>query len=150
MWTVNFYKSFFKNILLYMSSRLSKIRSVHRYVFYTPDGLFLLNLCFAIQQTADAMQKVLQLIVRANVQQDMTRLTRCDSLELRASQMSMLYSNGDDCYLFDVHKGTPIQMELLFCPKENWPIRGLGYEFINPFYTSAAPTETSISANFTT
>ena len=32
MWSTNFYKSFSKNILLYMSSRLSKIRSVHTYV----------------------------------------------------------------------------------------------------------------------
>ena len=32
MWTTTFYKCFFKNILLYMSSRLSKIRSVHKYV----------------------------------------------------------------------------------------------------------------------
>ena len=32
MWTTNFYKSFSKNILLYMSSRLSKIRSLHMYV----------------------------------------------------------------------------------------------------------------------
>ena len=33
MWTINLYKSFSKNILLYMmSSRLSKIRSVHTYV----------------------------------------------------------------------------------------------------------------------
>ena len=31
MWTINFYLSFFKNILLYRSSRLSKIRSVHTY-----------------------------------------------------------------------------------------------------------------------
>ena len=32
MWTTNFYRSFWKNILLYMSSRLSKIRSEHTYV----------------------------------------------------------------------------------------------------------------------
>ena len=32
MWTTNFYKSFSKNMLLYMSSRLTKIRSVHTYV----------------------------------------------------------------------------------------------------------------------
>ena len=32
MQTTNFYMSFSKNILLYMSSRLSKIRSVHTYV----------------------------------------------------------------------------------------------------------------------
>ena len=32
MWTTNFYKSFSKNILLYMSRRLSKISSVHTYV----------------------------------------------------------------------------------------------------------------------
>ena len=32
MWTTNFYKSFFENILLYMNGRLSKIRSVHTYV----------------------------------------------------------------------------------------------------------------------
>jgi len=32
MWTKNFYKSFSKNMLLHMSSRLSKIRSVHTYV----------------------------------------------------------------------------------------------------------------------
>ena len=32
MWTTNFYKSFFKKFLLYMSSRLSTIRSVHTYV----------------------------------------------------------------------------------------------------------------------
>ena len=32
MWTTNFYKSFSKKILLYMSSRLSKIRSEHTYV----------------------------------------------------------------------------------------------------------------------
>ena len=30
-WTTNFYKSSFKNIFLYMNSRLSKIRSVHKY-----------------------------------------------------------------------------------------------------------------------
>ena len=38
MWTTNFYKNFSKNILLYMSNQLSKIRSVHT------DGLFWLNL----------------------------------------------------------------------------------------------------------
>ena len=32
MWTTNFSKIFSKNILFYMSSRLSKIRSVHTYV----------------------------------------------------------------------------------------------------------------------
>ena len=32
MWTENFYKTFSKNILLYLSSRLSKIRLVHTYV----------------------------------------------------------------------------------------------------------------------
>ena len=32
MLTTNFYKSFFKNILLYMNGWLSKIRSVHTYV----------------------------------------------------------------------------------------------------------------------
>ena len=32
MWTTSFFKSFSKNILLYMSSRLSKIRSIHTYV----------------------------------------------------------------------------------------------------------------------
>ena len=32
LWTTNFYDSFFKNILLYMSGRLSKITSVHMYV----------------------------------------------------------------------------------------------------------------------
>ena len=32
MWTTNFFKSNSKNILLYMSSRLSKIRSVHTHV----------------------------------------------------------------------------------------------------------------------
>ena len=32
MGTTNFYKSFSKNILLCMSSRLSKMRSVHTYV----------------------------------------------------------------------------------------------------------------------
>ena len=32
MWTTSFYWSFSKNILFYMSSRLSKIRSVHTYV----------------------------------------------------------------------------------------------------------------------
>ena len=32
MWNTNFYKNFSKNILLYMNSRLSKIRSVHTYV----------------------------------------------------------------------------------------------------------------------
>ena len=31
MCTTNFYKIFFKNILLYMNGRLSKIRSVHTY-----------------------------------------------------------------------------------------------------------------------
>ena len=31
MWGTNFYKSFFKNILLFMNGRLSKIRSVHTY-----------------------------------------------------------------------------------------------------------------------
>ena len=31
MWATNFYKSLFKNILLYMNCRLSKIRSVHTY-----------------------------------------------------------------------------------------------------------------------
>ena len=54
MWTTNFYKIFFKNILLYMNGRLSKIRSLHTYairlypgrfiliesVCYDPDGLF--------------------------------------------------------------------------------------------------------------
>ena len=44
MWTTNLYKSFYKNILLFMSSRLSKIRSVHiYYICYAPDGLFWLN-----------------------------------------------------------------------------------------------------------
>ena len=32
MWTTNFYRSFSKNIFLYMNSFLSKIRSVHTYV----------------------------------------------------------------------------------------------------------------------
>ena len=32
MWSTNFYKISFKNILPYMNSRLSKIRSVHTYV----------------------------------------------------------------------------------------------------------------------
>ena len=32
MWTINFYKKFSKNILLYINSRLSNIRSVHTYV----------------------------------------------------------------------------------------------------------------------
>ena len=32
MWTTNFCKSFFMNILLYMNGRLSKIRSVHTYL----------------------------------------------------------------------------------------------------------------------
>ena len=32
MWTTNFCKSLFKNVLLYINSRLSKIRSVHTYV----------------------------------------------------------------------------------------------------------------------
>ena len=31
-WTTNFYKDYFKNILFYMNSGLSKIRSVHTYV----------------------------------------------------------------------------------------------------------------------
>ena len=31
MWTKTFFKRFFKNILLYMNGRLSKIRSVHTY-----------------------------------------------------------------------------------------------------------------------
>ena len=43
MWTTIFYKDFFKNILLYMSSRLPK-KSFSTYVCYTPDGLFWLNL----------------------------------------------------------------------------------------------------------
>ena len=34
MSTTNFYKSFFKNILLYMNDRLSKIRSLHTYVMH--------------------------------------------------------------------------------------------------------------------
>ena len=34
MWTTNFYKSFSQNILMYMSSRLSKIRSLHTYVIH--------------------------------------------------------------------------------------------------------------------
>ena len=47
-----------------------------------------------IQEIADAVQKGIQLIVRASFQQGKTRLTRlrCVSLELWASQMSMLYS----------------------------------------------------------
>ena len=32
MWSTNFNKSFFKNIWLYMNSRLSKIRSVYSYI----------------------------------------------------------------------------------------------------------------------
>ena len=32
MWTTIFYKTFFKNILLYMNGRLSKTRAVHTYV----------------------------------------------------------------------------------------------------------------------
>ena len=31
MWATNFYKSFFKNMFLYMNGRLSQIRSVHTY-----------------------------------------------------------------------------------------------------------------------
>ena len=31
MWATNFYRSFFKNVLLYMNGRLSKISSVHTY-----------------------------------------------------------------------------------------------------------------------
>ena len=34
MWTTNFYKIFFKNILLYMIGRLSKIRSLHTYAMH--------------------------------------------------------------------------------------------------------------------
>ena len=37
MWTTNFCKSIYKNILLHMSSRLSKIRSVHTYVMPRTD-----------------------------------------------------------------------------------------------------------------
>ena len=33
MWTISLYKSFFKNILLYINGRTSKTRSVHPYVF---------------------------------------------------------------------------------------------------------------------
>ena len=36
-----FYKSFFKNILLYMSGGLSKIRSLYTYILCT--GCFILN-----------------------------------------------------------------------------------------------------------
>ena len=32
MWTANFYQNFFKNTLLYMNGRPSKLRSVHTYV----------------------------------------------------------------------------------------------------------------------
>ena len=54
MWTTNFYKSFSKNILLYMSSRLSKIRSVHTYyVCYAPDGLFWLNLYAELRKNSN-------------------------------------------------------------------------------------------------
>ena len=61
MWTINFYKIFFKNIFLYMNSQLSKIRSVHTYfmtrtVYFdwiciqyshciTDNTLFMLSLC---------------------------------------------------------------------------------------------------------
>ena len=34
MWTINFYQSFSINILLYMNGRLSKIRSVHKYIMH--------------------------------------------------------------------------------------------------------------------
>ena len=42
MYTTNIYKSFSKNVFFYMSSRLSKTRSVR--TSYALDGLFLLNL----------------------------------------------------------------------------------------------------------
>ena len=41
MWTTNFYQNFAKYILLSISSWLSKIRSVHRYVMLCP-GRFIL------------------------------------------------------------------------------------------------------------
>ena len=60
-----------------------------------------------IQKIANAVQKGLQLIVWASVQQCRTRLTflrnepyndsLCTSLELRAGKISMLYGNGDGC-----------------------------------------------------
>ena len=43
MWTLDFYWSFFKNILLYRSSRLSKIRSVHTYAM--PWTVFIGRIC---------------------------------------------------------------------------------------------------------
>ena len=41
IWNTTFYKCFFKNISLYISSRLSKIRSVHTYLIPRP-GRFIL------------------------------------------------------------------------------------------------------------
>ena len=43
MWTTNFYRSFSKNMLLYMSSRLSKIRSVHTYAM--PRTVYFGSIC---------------------------------------------------------------------------------------------------------
>ena len=45
MWATNFYKSYFKNILLYMSIEQSAVKKPFSiYACYAPDGLFWLNL----------------------------------------------------------------------------------------------------------
>ena len=49
MWTAIFCKRVFQKYLLYMKGRLSKYRSVNKYIYYTPDGLFWLNLYKGMQ-----------------------------------------------------------------------------------------------------
>ena len=72
MWTTNFYKSFSKNILLYMSRRLSKISSVHTYVM--PRTVYFGWICMLGSLTfvschsfiANVSQKVVFLIERTS------------------------------------------------------------------------------------
>ena len=83
-----------------------------------------------IQQFADTVQKGLQLIVRASVQQGSTGLRRLrielcsDSFhavrELRAGQMSMLYNNGDGCCLLPVIFRKTSIIIFLFLLKRNY------------------------------
>ena len=52
MWTANFYKNVFKNILLYMNGRLSKTHSVHTYVI--PRTVYFDCFCTIIYHTVSA------------------------------------------------------------------------------------------------
>ena len=72
-----------------MTPRTQRAQRLYLSIIYSMDNR---------QQIADALQKGLQLIVPASVQQGGTRLTRL-SFELWAGQMSMLYNNGESCSL---------------------------------------------------